>query len=412
MTDMIEDLLHILVDNILIADGVTAVNDLPILSSISRQCKKGIGLTDKQHALVKEKLLNYIDNFESHGVNNVRDSIENGDTRLPIRHIDRSKYITVVNHTDMLGPNSVYESYKDKWRWIKIRFPFNKKTIVLIEKLISKYKQHYYHNKGSHEHYFRFHEHIFYDVIDMLIDRNFIIDEDLIERYHKIKAIKETPEEYIPGYYSQQLKNITDSCKEIIAKEIGIVDSATHIHLYDRRLRYGLTNIEKPIVGNLLDNIISREYAAISINPSSYNIDKIADAILTLDRFPLLVLVDKEVSLDQISKVYNAFNGFVSNEKQSALFRVDNNGEYNVNNFIHDKKLNNWLDCDTEIVYISKDTLPKLLLREDWKPITALSLTSQYANTYVTTYVDEYCDLIMYHDVDTGLFKRRYHGFM
>lgn len=412
MTDMIEDLLHILVDNILIADGVTAVNDLPILSSISRQCKKGIGLTDRQHALVKEKLINYVDEFSLHGIKDAKETIEQGHTRLPIRQIDRSKYITVVNHSDMLGPNSMYESYKENWHWIKVRFPFSKKTIVLVETLSSKHRQYYYHSKGSHEHYFRLHENVLYDVIDAFKDKSFTIDEDLIEKYNQIKSIKESSNLYIPGYYENQFANLSEHCVELVKSDLGDINANNYVQLYDRRFRYGLENIEKPSVGNLLGTIIHRELPQVSVDPNSYNIDRVAETVLNLDRFPLLVLIDKDESLDQMLKVYNSFSGFVPSEKQCALFRVENNGEYNINNFIQEKKLNNWLDNNTEIVYITKDKLPKLLLKEEWRPVTALALTSRYTNNYVSVYVNDYCDLIIYHDVDTGLFKRRHYEFM
>ena len=47
----IEDILHFLVDSI----GISGA-DAPILSSISRQCKKGIAMTDRQYQLVTNKL--------------------------------------------------------------------------------------------------------------------------------------------------------------------------------------------------------------------------------------------------------------------------------------------------------------------------------------------------------------------
>ena len=78
----------------------------------------------------------------------------NEDTREPIREIDRSKYVKLVTTADVME-DRVYESYKEKWHWIKIRFPFSKKDIAKIDKLKSLISGKYYvHKKGSHEHYF------------------------------------------------------------------------------------------------------------------------------------------------------------------------------------------------------------------------------------------------------------------
>jgi len=55
----IEDILHLLVDSLEVSSA-----DVSILTSISRQVKKGNSLTDKQHALVKTKLLAYKEQFE------------------------------------------------------------------------------------------------------------------------------------------------------------------------------------------------------------------------------------------------------------------------------------------------------------------------------------------------------------
>jgi hypothetical protein len=63
-------------------------------------------------------------------------------------------------------------------------------------------------------------------------------------------------------------------------------------------------------------------------------------------------------------------------------------------------------------VYILKDKLPKLLTSGIWNPIATLALTSNHTSTSVSTYVKDTSDLIIYHDVDTGLIKRKIYGYM
>jgi len=103
---------------------------------------------------------------------------------------------------------------------------------------------------------------------------------------------------------------------------------------------------------------------------------------------------------------HNAVKEIVPSENQTVLFRVEGNSSQNeFNEFVREKKLNNWLDDNTQIVYIKKAKLPKLLLKTAWRPITALGLTSYRSNTTVNIYIKDYCDLIMYHDKELSLMK-------
>ena len=141
--------------------------------------------------------------------------------------------------------------------------------------------------------------------------------------------------------------------------------------------------------------------------------DSIVDAIIQLERFPILVLIDPDNPLHDVAKIYNAFRDVVPNEEQTVLFRVDNSENYNLNNFIHDNKINNWLDTSTKIVYINKNKLPKLLLRSNWQPMATLALSSYRANSHVTTYIKDVCDLIVYHDKSMSIIgnKRKYGNY-
>ena len=96
------------------------------------------------------------------------------------------------------------------------------------------------------------------------------------------------------------------------------------------------------------------------------------------------------------------------------LFRNTKTDEYNVNDFIKDKKINNWLDKTTEVVYISKNKLPKLLLKNNWLPQAVVSLDSVRSHSKVRYYVDELCDLIVYNDDSPSIFANRWssHDFV
>ena len=90
-------------------------SDVSILRSIGRQVCKGTALTDRQYALVKDKLIYYQNQFTSFQI----DDLEN--LRIPLREIDRTKYIKIVAHSDLCNTSTLreHEKYKENWKILK-----------------------------------------------------------------------------------------------------------------------------------------------------------------------------------------------------------------------------------------------------------------------------------------------------
>jgi GH25 family lysozyme M1 (1,4-beta-N-acetylmuramidase) len=89
-------------------------SDYNLITSLGRQTLRGIGLTDRQYELVKQKLLHYKNQFEANGYENIQLDFEN--LRTPIRSIDRSRWIKIVDIEDQ--------------KYLGVRFSFNKKTYI------------------------------------------------------------------------------------------------------------------------------------------------------------------------------------------------------------------------------------------------------------------------------------------
>lgn len=366
-------------------------NENTIFSSINRQVKKGSALTERQHLLIKSKIL---EKQEHLNIDNLEEILSN--SSMPFRQLDRSQYVSIVQQ------DSVFDGKPS----IKIKFPFNKKTIVAVENIATKYRSFYHHPKGTHTHYFKLHEPIVLDIVDVFSCKQFIIDPQLTDFATQIRDIKNTPESFIPGVYNYELRNFRESAINLIQNEVGEINKTSLIKLKDRSRRYGISHIECNDPGGLVGHIAFRKDQDLLIDPEKWSVDYIVEALVKLDRFPLLVLLDEGSELEQISKVYNAFSNVVPSEKQVCLFRVENtNDVYNLNNFIQDQNFNNFLDEQTDIVYISKSKLPKLLLRVDWKPMCVLALSSSRSNNIVSLYIKETCDLIMYRDREHSPFR-------
>jgi len=367
----IEDYLEYLCNNQL--DSLQSCN--AIYFSIYKQITRGVGITDRQYALVLKKIQEYMD-------------VDDLPTRTPLRSIDRSKYITIIDNIE----DTVYESYKDNWKWIKVRFPFSKKDIAKVDSIGISHNE-YYHKKGSHEHYYKFTSKNVYKIINVLKNRNFKIEDTLFEYYEKINDVVNVK------------FDVYENCiPDTVKKELSELSNLQHA---DRGLRYGYNT--PPTDSDTITNIIAyRQDIEVCLDPKKYKVQDIIETVNLLDRFPLLVLIDEDTSYIQLKQIHSEVSKIIDNKHQSVLFRIDSKDTNNapVNDYIKDNHLNNWVDNETKVVYIKKSKLPKVLLQSNFKPMCTLSKTSTRCNKNVKTYMETFCDCILYHDVSLSLFGR------
>lgn len=402
----IEDLLEILAGFKDQAKLQIETTDATIMHSIARQVLKGTALTDRQFALMQEKLQTYRDQFVAleYDFDRAVDTL-----RQPLRHIDRSKYIKVVKTNEAFS-NVPYEPQMENWSWIKVRFPFSKSLIMKINN-ISRLEG-YGHSKGSHEHHFLLNDYNILKVLDQFIESKFEIDEQLLERYKIIKKISNKPENYIPGIYNTEIKNVDKNIISEMESVIGPLTEDTLINYIDRHRQFGIQKITHDIKNTyLLTEVATRKECAYVSNPEVQKLDKILDVIVELDRFPLLVCINDVDPESQLAEFYNYFKNFIPSEQQSVLFRTDNFKNPEFNQFVKQNKLNNWVDNTSKIVYINTNKLPKVLLKSTFKPITAITIGS-FFNRIVDSYIRENCDLIVYRDKGVSPIRRysRYYG--
>lgn len=384
----IEDYLHVLVDNHM----SPLDSDLHILASISKQVKKGVALTDRQYNLIVQKILLYRDRFESFNESSLLN------VRLPLRSIDRSKYITLADTAEVYKATP-YESYKSKWKWIKVRFPFSKKLISSLQETISKYSKIYFHKNGSHTHYFKLTETTLIDVVEIFDDKNFTIDAEILETYNTLKLLQKERDSIVPMYKDNAYRNLSKEALSFIKNELGTIENINVYKVYDRRFRYGCQEIDLTIPNSSLTSKIAiRTKTDCHIDSKSVTIDNVVGSLLELDRFPLLVVVDEADALEQIQMFYKSICNVVSPEEQIILFRSDTSNDYTVNDFIVDRKINNWLDSNIKIAYITNKKLPKLLLKGTWKPLACLTFTNVVMRHQLVNYCKDVSDLNIYYD--------------
>jgi hypothetical protein len=367
---------------------VLSDNDTVILTSISRQLYKGVALTDRQYELVKLKLVNYRDQFEKNEMIHLDLALEN--LSQPLRSIDRSQTITIEDE------------------YIVIRFPFNKKTIAQLDTVVRKYRQFYFHEKGSNIHKFRLYEPVINEVVELFKTKKFDIESRLIEINNEIESIKSKKNEIIPYISEKGFVNVDDRVRELVLNDIGTYNDENKIKYWDRSIRYGYEKTATVFYNynSITQHLANRQQATEYVNPSEIDLNILVESLYDLDRFPLLVTLNRNKEFTEIKKFFEIFN-LVDAREQILLDRIDdrNNNNYGINSFIKEKNFNNWLDKDIKIVYIFKNSLPKLLLTGDWRPMTHISLSAEREATVLSTYIDEHCDLNIYYDSQQSYWK-------
>ena len=122
-------------------------SDVNLIQSLGRQVVRGIPLTDRQYDLAVVKCNDYYNILYEFGID--KTTFEN--LRMPLREIDRSKWVRKVEYK---GDNC-----------LAIRFTFNKKLIELLEKTRTKEKA---YDRETKIHYFPYDEQTIFQVINFI----------------------------------------------------------------------------------------------------------------------------------------------------------------------------------------------------------------------------------------------------
>ena len=201
------------------------------------------------------------------------------------------------------------------------------------------------------------------------------IDKELTEVYNLITEIRSNKHLYVPGIYDMELQNVDDNMKLLMEAEVGPLSKDTFLKYVDRKFKYGLEHIDAFDPMTSVEKLACRQGIEYNNKPSQQTLELLLTALWELDRFPMLVILEDRLAEDQLYEFANHYRDILDPQQQSVLFRLEEKNA-GFNQLIKDRKLNNWVDKDTKVVYISKSKLPKLLVKDEWKPSAAFSFTS------------------------------------
>lgn len=378
-------------------------SDYSLIHSLARQVSKNTALTDRQYELAKRKVITYKDQFEKNNLLDIEIVIEN--LRLPLRQIDRSKYIKIVNTSDVYDNNNVYESYQSDWKWIKVRFPFSKKLIIALENCKPRDLSTYYHKSGTHTHFFKFNEKNVFNIVKIFGDKSFDIDSEILTYYEMLLEMNNNKDKYIPGVYNLKLKNLHQKAIDFMISSIGL-PNINNLALYkERSEKLGLRYFDQDDLDSSVENFtllskkfINRKKDQVFVDSKKYTFNQLTETILELYRLPLLVVLPSQNELECLHLVHQAFANIIHQDSSSVTFRLDNTAEgKEFNQYIKDKNINCTVDNSTKIVYTDTYKITKPLLKSSWRPSAVLLLSSEKVHNRISSYIDN-VDLIIHYD--------------
>ncbi|MBK92815.1 MAG: hypothetical protein CMP33_00535 [Rickettsiales bacterium] len=389
------------------------VEDLPydlhednakVIRSVARQVYKGKALTEKQFHMCNKIMKDYyITEFHKNGID-ITEAIEC--TREPYRKVDRSFWIKLVKQKDIVS-NSTDE------KRLAIRFPFNRKMIDSIDRLKRVAPESYaYH---EHTHFFEPCERTITRVVEIAnqVNAEWDISAEVMQVYNDCLVYEKERANHIPGVYNLEVRNIPQRTKEFLYSEFGDVTKDNVHLLYDRRLRYGLHHFDNKEsltkhLSPLADGVANRKGKYVEIDATKWTSAQVVDSLVQLNRFPLMVVITKEVSaIDQLKQWHDLFKCVIAKEKMSCVFRLDTQNHSEFNQYVKDQRLNNRVTPETEIVYVLETKYPNTLSKAGWSPIASLGVShsQRYNSTKVSLAVED-MDLSIFYSSQPSIINK------
>jgi hypothetical protein len=406
MTYTIEDALELLSGTSPRLVNVRLDNsDKLLVKSLSRQVKSGVALTDRQLELSIAKIVKYKVGLIQNNID-VDYLVLAKPLRMPIREIDRTQSIKIATCPITNTPA------------LAVKFVFSKK-ISQIWKDLSLVLTGLNHNAAG-VNYVSLTESNLKKVVDELTPMDFVVEHTVMEIYEKIQEISENPSMFAPYIDTENdrlvLRNVSNRLRAFIDRKFPQVNNDNFLAYLDALKKCGifqknpeiLKKIENTQSSDLTKKVILENETRVRFDPTTHNLENLVQVISDLNQWPLVIILEENLAFSQASQVHSVLSKFISDKEMTVFFRLDNNNKdhSNFSKFVKDNQLNNYIDPTIKAVVITKNKIPKPLLKADWHPETALVLTSNdfgktaaYLNDFSSVYY--YNNSIMYKNSKT-----------
>lgn len=340
--------------------------DDTLLSSFDSQLSSGLGLTEKQQTLAVRILKKHSQEISNLLSKPIELFLENPQFRSPPRSISHSKTV------------KLFKDQENKRSLIRVSFPYDEKLVNDIKA----YKKEVGHKRSGYPRPINYEDiiwntqsrtwdfHLREEHIDWLSSKlsseGFSFDNELVEFSKEISKVKNQIEKYIPMVIFDG-KNFKFSNTH---KNIPQPQSSDLLEVLFYARKYGIStwdeNIDQALndatINSYTKTLLSKKIDGdIVIDPEIVKIDELSDTIDYIGNTVFVIPGGDEYSMLTMSHRFLQRIG-IRNDQISVLFRLDGNSGKICNDYVKDNQLNNPIDENIKIFFISTK-VPKPLLK-------------------------------------------------
>lgn len=360
------------------------VKDKRILRNIARLVKSAEYITESQGRLLVKILKENMEYLNFLGPDIIH-TLKNPRWARPFKVYEKIRKISIKDH---VSTNLM----------IDIEFSFDKELKKSLSKIQNELSDCSVVSEGRHF-FIELTEKSLISVVDRLKKYNFEKSPEIVDLYNKIKDFNFT-----------EIKNELDifetkneKLKNLVEKDIGPLDNANLLKIKDRKMLYQYTvskNSENFEDHALAFKIADRKNTKIYLSNSHFSLTDVFQSLITLDRFPILIVLDeysKKNCIETLKNIKNALDSISFNENVGVYFRFDNDNEgATFNKMISEYGYNKLLDDNNKISILSNGKLPKFFIKNSWYPKSVISFNNNLRSNKTSVYCNN-CDLVIYY---------------
>lgn len=284
--------------------------------------------------------------------------------------------------------------HSDDSEMIVIEFAFSssiRKKVTSLNKVLSGFVQ----AQSGKMFYIDYTEKNIVRVIEELEEFKFDVEEKLKNFYETIKSWNVTT---VRDQFA--LTNIThENFQKQITADLGTNTEIDQNIIADRSVRYQYfcqKSGKEP--ENLTDAIANRSSTRVWVNRNTTPLTSVFESLHHLKRFPVMIVFDPfdtKKCAEELEKISEILDETGITDNVGIYFRLSNDevGK-KFNAIISEKHYNCELNSSTKIVGVQSGKIPKFLLKNDWKPMSVISIGAPLRHTKTAVYASN-CDLVI-----------------
>lgn len=184
-----------------------------------------------------------------------------------------------------------------------------------------------------------------------------------------------------------------------ITADLGINTAIDQNIINDRSVRYQyFTEKTEKNPKNLTEILSQRSGPRVWVDQTKWNLDQIVESLVALKRFPVLVVFEQnnpKKCMEDLTKLHESLEKNRIFDNIGIYFRLTNDSiGTQFNKFIADHRYNYHLDNTTNVVVVQNGKIPKFFIKNEWKPMSVISIGNTLRHTKTSVYANA-CDLVI-----------------